>query len=466
MKNRKLTYLYCLTPYCLTLLVLASTVVRAPAAAPSAPSAALAATPPMGWNSWDGYGTTINETDFKANADWLAKHLRAYGWEYVVVDADWFVTNPVADGNSKTFQYVMDGYGRYVPPASRFPSASGTAGFRPLADYVHGLGLKFGIHILRGIPKQAVKNNLPIEGSTYHAADAADTSDDCPWNSDNYGVDPGKPAGQAYYDSLARLYASWQVDLIKVDCISSHPYKGDEIRMLREALDKTGGAIVLSLSPGPAPLEKKEEMRKNAQMWRVSNDIWDLWHGTTDYPQGVGDQFANAAKWAGASEPGHWPDADMLPVGYLGPAPGWGKPRYTRLTHDEQRTLLTLWSIFRSPLMVGGELKSYDEWTIALLTNPEVIEVDQHSMNSLPVSATDTTVVWLSKQASGNGYYLAVFNLSPDAEKVHYDWKELGLTSAEYRVRNLWERKDLGRAKSMEVMLSSHACVLYSLSAL
>jgi len=187
----------------------------------------------------------------------------------------------VAEGNSKTFNYVTDGYGRYVPPASRFPSATGGAGFKPLADYVHSLGLKFGIHILRGIPRQAVEQNLPIEGSTYHAADAAVPADTCPWNFDNYGIDGNKPAGQAYYDSLARLYASWQIDLIKVDCISSHPYKGDEIRMLRAALDKVNRPIVLSLSPGPAPVEKTDEMRKYAQMWRISDDIWDLWHSNS-----------------------------------------------------------------------------------------------------------------------------------------------------------------------------------------
>jgi hypothetical protein len=198
----------------------------------------------------------------------------------------------------------MDVNGRYLPPSSRFPSAAGAAGLRPIADYVHSLGLKPGVHILRGIPKQAAERNLPIEGTHYQARDAADTSDTCPWNFDNYGIDPRKAAGQAYYDSIARLYASWQIDLIKVDCNGSHPYKGDEIRMLRRALDKTGRAIVLSVSPGPAPLEKAEELKKYAQMWRISDDIWDLWHGTTNYPQGVGDQFANAAKWAVVTERG------------------------------------------------------------------------------------------------------------------------------------------------------------------
>jgi hypothetical protein len=257
-----------------------------------------------------------------------------------------------------------------------------------MADYTHALGLKFGIHILRGIPKQAVAKNLPIEGSSFHAADAADASDTCPWNYDNYGMNTNSPAARAYYDSLARLYASWGVDLIKVDCIASHPYKGDEIRILSEALGKAGRPVLLSLSPGPAPVERVEEMRRYAQMWRISDDIWDIWHSTVAYPQGLGDQFANVAKWAGLAEPGHWPDADMLPLGHLGPAPGWGESRDTRLTHDEQRTLMTLWCVFPSPLMIGGRLPSADDWTLSLLTNPEVLAVDQQSTENRPVVTT------------------------------------------------------------------------------
>src|SRR5579862_3761009 len=299
-------------------------------------AAELAATPPMGWNSWDGYGTTVNEADVKANASWLAAHLKDFGWQYVVVDMEWFVTNPIPEGNSKASQYQLDEYGRYIPAPNRFPSAIAGAGFRPLADYVHSLGLKFGIHILRGIPKQAVDKNLPVQGTQLRAADAALQSDTCPWNFDNFGIDTSKPAGQAYYDSIARLYAQWDVDLIKVDCIASHPYKGEEIRMLSEALRKTGRPIVLSLSPGATPLDKADEMGRYAQMWRISDDIWDLWHSTVAYPQGLGDQFQNVLKWAGKSQPGRWPDADMLPLGYLGPAPGWGKPRQSQLSHDEQ----------------------------------------------------------------------------------------------------------------------------------
>jgi alpha-galactosidase len=423
----------------------------------------LAATPPMGWNSWDGYGTTINEEQVKANAKWLANHLKQFGWRYIVVDMEWFVTNPTPEGNSKSFQYAIDANGRYIPAENRFPSSAGGKGFKPLADYVHSLGLKFGIHILRGIPKKAVERNLPIAGSDYTASDAADTSETCPWNFDNYGTDLGRPGGQAYYNSIATLYASWGVDLVKVDCISSHPYRAQEIQMVSDALKKTDRPIVLSLSPGAAPIEKIEQMRQYAQMWRISDDIWDLWHSTVPYPQGLGDQFPNIIKWAGRSEPGRWPDADMLPLGYLGPSPGWGEPRQTRLTHDEQRTLVTLWSIFPSPLMIGGDLTAADPWTILLLTNPEVLVVDQHSRGNHPAVTTETIAVWVAESAEKDSYYVAAFNRGEVPAEVHYSWRELGLKGGKHAIRNLWERKDKGTADGLDATIPAHGCILYQL---
>ena len=443
--------------------VLPSRMVAAPSSV-DASAGIVAETPPMGWNSWDGFGTTINEAQFKSNADFFAKHLKPYGWQYVVVDMEWFVLNPTAEGNSKHFEYSLDEYGRYVPPVSRFPSAEGGHGFQQLAKYAHSRGLKFGIHILRGIPREAVRRNLPIAGSPYHASNAAILSDTCPWNFDNYGVDPEKPAGQAYYNSIAKLYAGWGIDFVKVDCISSHPYKADEIQSLSTAIRKTNRPMVLSLSPGPSPLEKADELAKYAQMWRISNDIWDIWHNDKDYPKGLGDQFDNLPKWAALSGPGHWPDADMLPLGRLGPAPGWGKPRTSQLSHDEQRTLVSLWSIFRSPLMIGGDLSAADEWTLSLLTNPEVIAVDQDSRASHPAISNDQVTVWVSKPSSGDGYYLAAFNRSAIAQKIQYRWSEVGVAAAEYGMRDLWERKDIGPASEIDISLRPHACVLYRLS--
>jgi alpha-galactosidase len=421
----------------------------------------VAQTPPMGWNSWDAYAESVRESDIRANADWMAKNLKAYGWEYVTVDMGWYVTNHSAGISAENAQFRMDGFGRYLPAVSTYPSAAGDAGFRPLADYIHGLGLKFGIHILRGIPKEAVQKNLPIQGSQFHAKDAADTGDTCPWNPYNYGLDTTKPAAQAFYDSLAHQFAEWQVDLVKVDCIASHPYKGEEIRLLSEALRKSGRPVVVSLSPGPAPLEKADEMAKYANMWRISDDEWDVWQSNEKFPQGVNNQFERAAAWAPHSGPGHWPDADMLALGQLGPTPGWGEPRATRLTKDEQRTLLTLWAIFRSPLIMGGNLTQCDGWTKSLLTNKEVIAVDQHSKGNHALETTAKSAAWVAEREDGAGYYVAVFNRSDEPQTLRYAWKNLGLNSPQYAVRDLWEHKDLGRQSSIEAKLPAHAPVLY-----
>ena len=427
----------------------------------------LAPTPPMGWNSWDSYGQTVNEAQIRANADWMAKHLKKFGWQYVVVDEGWYLKNP-ASAKPNSFFFAMTNDGRYVPDSLRFRSdeALNGAGFKPLADYIHSLGLKFGIHIIRGIPREAVAKNLPIAASSFHAAEAADKADVCPWNSYNYGV-RDNAAGQAYYDSIARLYADWGVDFVKVDCIADHPYKPDEIRMLRAALDKTGRPIVLSLSPGPTARDKGDYIAKHAEMWRISNDVWDHWgpwEGHT-WSQGLLAQFGTAAQWADFYVPGHWPDADMLPLGHLGPNAGEGEVRDTKFTRDEQITLMSLWSMFRSPLVMGGDLPSMDEWTTSLLTNPDVIALDQHSRDNHPVVNNEKAIVWTARPESGDGYYVAVFNVSEAEQAVHYEWKDLGLANGDYRLHDLWSGSNKPKAASLDVTLRPHSSALYRVSA-
>lgn len=423
----------------------------------------LAPTPPMGWNSWDSYGLTVTEPEFKANADWVARNLKRHGWQYVVVDEGWYLRNPEVKPGG--FQFVIDDMGRYTPATNRFPSAADKTGFKTLAAQVHALGLKFGIHIVRGIPKQAVAENLPIADSRYHAGDAADQSDTCPWNADNFGV-KSSPAGQAYYDSVAKLYATWGVDFVKVDCIASHPYKADEIRMFSEALRKTRRPIVLSLSPGPAPLDKADELAQYAQMWRISDDVWDRWRPRPEreWPQSVLGQFAVAARWAPHLAIGHWPDADMLPLGYLGPRPGLGNARQTALTHDEQKTMLTLWSIFRSPLVMGGNLTRNDAWTTALLTNDEVLAVDQHSIDGHAAIDTGNEAVWIAGSETPGTAYVAISNLADTSQTLQYPLQPLGLSGTSYTVRDLWQRKDLGRMDKLNILLPPHASVLYKVA--
>jgi hypothetical protein len=269
----------------------------------------LAPTPPMGWNSWDCYGPSVTEKEVKANADYMARHLAKHGWQYVVVDIQWSEPEAGAHGYRPNAELVMDEFGRLTPALNRFPSAANGQGFKPLADYVHGLGLKFGIHIMRGIPRQAVTKNLPVLGTNLRAGDVANPKSICTWLTDMYGVDMTKPGGQAYYDSIIKLYAQWGVDYIKADDMSS-PYQGDEIAALSQAIKKCERPIVLSLSPGPAPLEQAEDLKKHAQLWRISGDFWDNW-------KSLKEQFSLCRAWAPHTVPGHWPDADMLPLGRI-----------------------------------------------------------------------------------------------------------------------------------------------------
>jgi alpha-galactosidase len=219
--------------------------------------------------------------------------------------------------------------------------------------------------------------------------------------------------------------------------------------------------MVLSLSPGPTSPDKRDEVSKYSQMWRISDDVWDVWYSDKNFPTGVKNQFAHAADWAGVAKPGHWPDADMLPLGSLRPAAGWEAARDSRLTHDEQRTLLTLWCIFRSPLIMGGNLLQADAWTTALLTNPEVIAVDQHSRENRPVITSENVVVWLSRPDYGDDSYIGVFNISDSRQIVHYGWKELGLPEGNHTLRDLWLHKNLGAAAALKVTLDPHSSVLF-----
>ena len=428
-----------------------------------APLAALAAgpsghpaapTPPMGWNSWDSYGTTVTEAEVKANADYMATHLKSHGWQYVVVDIQWSEPKPQTHGYRPNADLVMDEYGRLTPATNRFPSAAGGKGFRPLADYIHGKGLKFGIHIMRGIPRRAVAADLPVIASKARAAAIADTRSLCQWNTDMYGLDMSKPGAQDYYDSILLLYAAWGVDYIKADDIAS-PFHGDEIAALHRAIVKTGRPIVLSLSPGPADLAKADFYAANANLWRISGDFWDRWPS-------LRANFDLLEKWSRYTKPGGWPDADMLPLGRIGIRAERGDDRTTHFTRDEQRTLMSLWSIARSPLMFGGDLPSNDDFTLSLLTNDEVLAADQNGTRSRQLFQRGDQIVWTSDAAAPGGKYLAVFNVGDQAPlEIRVNWSELGLP-ATCAVRDLWEKKDLGRVKDgYTFKMPAHGSGLY-----
>lgn len=423
-----------------------------------------APTPPMGWNSWDCYGASVNEEQLLGNADYMAKHLKKCGWEYVVCDIQWYEPEATSTMYNNFYPLCMDEYSRLIPAEKRFPSAKGGAGFKPIADYIHNLGLKFGIHIMRGIPRQAVHAATPIKGTNKTARDIAHSFSVCSWNTDMYGVNPNAEGAQEYYDSLFELYASWGVDYVKVDdiCITEfkphdlYSAKG-EIEMIRKAIDRCGRPMVLSLSPGPALLEQAEHLSKYANMWRITGDFWDNW------PQ-LYNMFEKCHQWSPYVKEGCWPDCDMLPIGRIeiNNKKDGGTGRNTCFTKDEQITMMTLWSIFRSPLMLGTELRLIDDWTLSLITNEEVIRVLKHSYGARQIMRTDDTVVWKSYDEDGS-IYVAFFNISFSKTYPSVSFKQLEL-NGEYEVRDLWAHKDLGTVtERLGTELNPHGAVLLKL---
>src|SRR4051812_38145488 len=416
----------------------------------------IASQPPMGWNSWDCYGTTVREAEVKANADYMASRLKRHSWQYIVVDIQWSDSKAKAHGYRPNADLTMDAYGRLVPAPNRFPSAADGHGFKPLADYVHQQGLKFGIHIMRGIPRQAVRTNTPIEGSKFHAADVANQNSICRWNSDMYGVDMSKPGAQDYYNSIAQLYASWGVDFIKADNMLDTLHS-DEIEALSRAIDKSGRPMVLSLSPGPTKVEDAKFLAGNAEMWRISNDFWDRW-------KDLKTQFALLRNWAASSKPGSWPDADMLPLGRIGIRAERGDNRMSLLTHDEQRTLMSLWAIARSPLMYGGDLPSNDDFSLSLMTNDEVLAVNQKATNSRQVSANGDQVIWASDDGGSGAKYLAAFHVGDSGNQdIRVNFSDVGAPNV-CDLQDLWDKKTTAKVKDGYTFhLAPHASALYKL---
>jgi alpha-galactosidase len=417
-----------------------------------------AQTPPMGWNSWDCFGTSVTEAEVLANAEFMAERLLPLGWDTVVVDIQWHDPGAVAGSYNVDADLCLDAYGRPVPAQNRFPSAGGGAGFGPLADRVHALGLRFGVHLMRGIPRRAVAAGLPVEGTGSTAADVADRSSTCDWNGDNIGIDHEHPDAQAYYDSVCALLAQWGVDFVKVDDMLG-PYHEREIEAFSRAVRGCGRPMVLSLSPGrELSVSRADHLRAHADMWRVSDDLWDRW-------EDVHDQFARMASWAGHAGPGSWPDADMLPLGHIGIRAERGPERQSRLTPDEQRTMMTLWCVSRSPLMLGGHLPSTSDETLRLLTNDEVLAVHRASSGNREVMRHGDQVIWTARAEDRQGRYLAAFNLGPEPTEVVIDSATVGARSSE--VRDLWRHEplSLGADGSLALELPSHGSALLHIAA-
>ena len=431
------------------------------------PAPSMASTPPMGWNSYNCYGSAVREDEVKANTAYLAEHLKAFGWQYIVVDFLWAYDNPPGSNIGNPFQarlqdgaYIpwlaMDQYGRLTPNTNKFPSAVEGNGFKPLADYIHAQGLKFGIHVMRGIPRQAVWAHSKILGTNGITADMiADTNSRCDWMNHMYGINMSKPGAQEYLSSLLALYAYWGVDLIKVDDIS-RPYHQAEIEGYRKAIASCSRPIVLSISPGETPLKDSAHVRQWADMWRMADDFWDSWKELLK-------MFDYAKNWEGAGAPGHWPDCDMLQIGKISKRGPVGLERYSRFTKDELLTHMTFWSIYRSPLMIGGNLPENRPFEDSLFTNPEVLAANQEGTDPRELYKKDTRMVWYSNAPAPpghKGYFVALFNLGETSQDVPVDLSVLGI-KGKSAIRDCWQRADAGFfTKHYSRQLPAHGAAL------
>ena len=412
-----------------------------------------AQTPPMGWNSWDCYGAAVTEAQVRANAEYMASFLKPFGWEYIVVDIQWARANALDHSYEPFAELTMDEYGRLIPAPNRFPSAQGGAGFRPLADYIHSLGLKFGIHIMRGLPRQAAHRRLPVADSECFCHLAADPHSVCAWNPDMYGLRCDTPDAKAYYESIFRLYASWGVDFVKCDDIArEYPHCRREIELISEACRGCGREMVLSLSPGPAPLEEAEHLKARANMWRITDDFWDDWRL-------LKGMFERAEKWCIHAGPGHWPDADMLPVGAVRQCED--PAERTRFTPAEQRTMMTLWCMMRSPLMIGAEMTKNDDFTLSLLTNASILDILKESWCAHPLRTLPEESVWIAPRRDGGGTYIALFNLGDRRRTISLSAAEAGLPA--FRGHELWTGRELRKTDTLRISLPPHDAAVYLL---
>ncbi len=412
---------------------------------------------PMGWNSWDCYGAAVTEKEVRQNAQFMAENLKEYGWEYVVVDIQWYEPGATSHEYRPFADICIDEFGRPVPAVNRFPSAADGRGFAALAEYVHSLGLKFGIHIMRGIPRLAVQKNTPVLGTDKTARDVARFNSICVWNPDMYGVKADE-AGRAYYDSLFKLYASWGVDFIKCDDICRElPHEEEELGMLSKSLMSCGRDMILSLSPGPALLEKAELYKQVSNMWRITDDFWDDW-------KLLYAMFERAEKWSIHAGAGHYPDADMLPIGPI--KQDYDKNNKTAFTNDEQITMMTLWSIMRSPLMIGGEMTGFDDFTMGLITNEGILRMHRNSRHAHQVLRRTIgeceTVIWAATDCE-KGMYIALFNLGDTDNETVLSLDELEI-NVPVNATELWSGMTGEFTEEINVNIPAHGAVAFYIS--
>jgi len=425
----------------------------------------LAQTPPMGWNSFDSYGVYLHEKAAMENLEALAEKLKAFGYEYFVIDAGWFGEFKLQEGTmypaeKHAAKMKFNEFGLLQPSDTYFPN-----GFQAIINRCHELGLKFGLHLMRGIPRAAFKANTQVKGTKYFAQDIADTTSICVWNSQNYGIDMSKPGSQEFYNSLINQMAEWGVDFVKYDDIVPFP---EEVEAVAKAIAQCGRPIILSLSPGGKVDPDHLDAFKKSQMLRVTPDIWDD-------QKGIDECFEAWRKWQGKEEPGFWIDMDMIPFGQLQLMSlkptgvegnesksellqkmksgelatfellaGKGFNRWCEFTKDQMYTFITLRALSASPLMMGGDMPSLDEFSLKLITNKDILECNQNGVMGSLVYEASGIEIWKTPKKNSKDGWIGIFNRTRELKSGSYAPEDLGLDgSLSYKIKDIWNASEV-----------------------
>ena len=406
--------------------------------------------PPMGWNSFDSYGVYLHEEAAYKNLEELAKTYLPFGYEYFVIDNGWFGEYDLIPGTKYPAEkhasdVNINDYGLLQPSKCYFPN-----GIKPIINRAHKLGLKFGLHLMRGIPRKAVELNLPIKGTKYRARDIADTNSICRWCSYNYGVDMSRPGAQEFYNSLVNQLAEWGVDFIKADDITGFP---KEIIGLANAIEQNPRDIVFSLSPGGSTVLYNLPYYKRANMVRITKDIWDR-------VDDLDKAFTSWEVFQGTGNEVFYPDLDMIPFGNLmqmTPAEyyednedavrlaGHGYKRKSQFTQSQHYTFITIRALGGSPLFIGGDLPTMDNFSQKLLTNKEMIACSQNGVVGFNIYKKDSFEIWLTpdKKIYGKGW-LGIFNRNKMNKIISLDKNDFKFRdSVNYKIYDVWNEQEI-----------------------
>ncbi|HET6480658.1 MAG TPA: CBM35 domain-containing protein [Actinoplanes sp.] len=426
---------------------------------PAASPAAAAVAPVLGWSSASlqstrdeqlnpkGRFSWLNEKNVLAQAGALAGKLKKYGYQYVNLDAGWWMTygwKPRYDGNA-----------RQIADPERFPH-----GMAALADRIHAQGLRAGLYLPVGLEKPAYGDGtIPIAGAPgCTTADIvfADRRTTNGWDS-SYQLDFGNPCAARYVASQAALIASWGIDFLKLDGVGPGSGKGGgqydntaDVKAWRTAIDATGRPIHLDLA-WSLDAGRIGDWQAAADSWRIDTDVECYCRTLTTWDNSVNDRFADAPAWTPFAGAQGYNNLDSLPI---------GNGRRSGLTDDERRSAATLWAISASPLVVGDDLTTLDKLGTSLLTNREVIAVDQQGVPARPLSPAGDRQVWGMRNTDGS-YTVALFNLGDRPADVAAHWSSLGFTGAA-TLRDLWAQRDKGTVRdSISVRVPAHGASLF-----